>query len=72
MADTHDYETRTVRGDQLNGTMTLVGESGGLSSIYETRMGSLISVLLTVETEHGMLLLDPETEHLVLNEGTTP
>jgi hypothetical protein len=69
MTQTHDYTTKSIKGSDLDNTMTLVGESGGLSSIYDTRMGTLNPVLLTVETEHGMLLLDPDESYEVLDVG---
>lgn len=46
--------------------MRLVGASGGLSSIFDSRMSSLVTGLLTVETEHGMLLLDPDEQYDVI------
>jgi hypothetical protein len=41
MADTHDYETKSVLGKDLDETMILVGESGGLSAVYENKPSSL-------------------------------
>ena len=68
---TTEYPTKPVKGSLLDGEMTLVGESGGLSAIYDCRPNTLVDGLLTVETEHGMLLLDPDTEHNVLDvDGT--
>lgn len=64
---THDYPTRLVLGDDLNGSMTLVGESGGLSSIYSVSPSSSLPGLLVVETEHGPLYLDPDMEYDVLD-----
>lgn len=65
-AITHDYPTRQVRGDQLDATMTLVGESGGLSSVHETKPSNLAPGLLVVTTEHGPLYLDPDNCYPVL------
>ncbi len=32
---THDYKTKMVKGKDLNNTHVFVGESGGLSAVYE-------------------------------------
>ena len=66
MADTHDHDTRTVRGGALDETMVLVGESGGLSAVYEVGVSPLAVGLVAVRTEHAMLHLDPEKEREVL------
>lgn len=69
MADTHDYDTTDVRGDAVNDTHTLVGESGGLASVYENAAPSTIAPgLVIVQTEHGALLLDPDKTYPVLAE----
>lgn len=67
MSDTHDYDTKPVLGSRLDGTMTLVGESGGLSSIYRVTSSSAMPGLMMVETEHGPLYLDPDLEYDVLD-----
>lgn len=64
---THDYPTRLVFGRDLDGTMTLVGESGGLSSIYLTGPSNSFPGMVAVETEHGFLYLDPDDEYDVLD-----
>ena len=66
MAQTHDYETTPVRGDALDDTMVLVGESGGLSAVYDVGSSPFAAGLVAVRTEHGMLHLDPEKEYEVL------
>ncbi len=66
--DTHDYETTTVKGSDLNSTHVLVGESGGLSAIYEVHPSSFGFGLLDVRTEHGLLLLDPNAGFEVIAE----
>lgn len=66
MSDTHDYDTQLVQGSQLDGTMTLVGESGGLSSIYESSKSDLMMGMVVVTTEHGPLYLDPDESYSVL------
>lgn len=62
---THDHPVIEVLGSDLDSTMTLVGESGGLSSIYE--IGGLSMGLLVVETEHGFVHLDPDEHYAVLD-----
>ena len=61
-SDTHDYVTKQVPALDLDHTMVLVGESGGLSAIYDVRPNSLIDGFVTVETEHGPLVLDDDRE----------
>jgi hypothetical protein len=66
MSTAHEYPTRKVQGSDLDETMTLVGESGGLSSVYAE--GRSVPVgLISVETEHGFLYLDPDEEFDVLD-----
>ncbi len=69
---THEYPTRPVNTKDLNSTMVLVGESGGLSAIYEdAEESSAMRGLWRVETEHGPLYLDPDEDQDVLDpEGT--
>lgn len=71
MADTHDYDTESVLGSDLNSTHVLVGESGGLSAVYGAKPSSAMPGLMTVETEHGPLYLDPDCEYSVIAEPTT-
>lgn len=62
MGATHDYTTATVKVRDLNSTHVLVGESGGLSAVYDCGPSNFGFGLQGVETEHGMLLLDPDAE----------
>lgn len=62
MTTTHDYQTRTVLVSDLDGSHVLVGESGGLSAVYESGPSNFAHGLHGVETEHGYLLLDPDAE----------
>jgi hypothetical protein len=62
-----DYPTRIVEGSALDRTMTLVGESGGLSSIYGVSLSETMPGLLCVDTEHGPLYLSPDGEYDVLD-----
>jgi hypothetical protein len=63
---THDYPVRLVRGEDLDETMVLVGESGGLSAIYG-RGGSAFGGM-TVETEHGTLYVNHDDEYSVYDD----
>jgi hypothetical protein len=66
VSNTHDYETREVPVTELDSTMVLVGESGGLCAIYETQPSSAMPGLQRIETEHGALYLDPDESATVL------
>ena len=68
---THDYPTREVAGRDINSTMVLVGESGGLSAIYDIEPSFAMPGLLTAGTEHGTLYLDPDEVYNVYDAGTT-
>jgi len=78
MSDTHDYNTKKVLGKNLTNEHVLVGESGGLSAIYELEPSSAMPGFMRVETEHGPLYLDPDEFYDVLDEqpggplSTTP
>jgi len=63
------HPTRKVRGSDLDNTMVLVGESGGLSAIYDNGPSSAMPGLALVETEHGPLYLDPDQEYDVYDEA---
>lgn len=65
---THDYDTALVRADTLNSTHVLVGESGGLSAIYDVRPCRSRALMdkVEVETEHGVLYFDRHAEMTVL------
>jgi hypothetical protein len=66
VATTHDYLTAPALGRQLTSEHVLVGDSGGLSAIYEVQPSSLLQGMLRVETEHGPLYLDPDEHYSVL------
>ena len=56
-----------VHPEDLDNTMTLVGECGGLSSIIgDCGPSDAMPGLYRIETEHGALYLDPEEEVAVL------
>lgn len=61
------HATRPVLGSDLDNTMVLVGDSGGLSAIYEVGNSAVMSHMLVVETEHGPLYLDPTERYAVLD-----
>lgn len=65
MAATHDYETTLVPGADLTADLTLVGECGGLSAIFDVSASQVPWV--RVKTEHGPLYLDPEHLYEVLS-----
>lgn len=46
----------------LTGGDVMIGDAGGTSLVHEIRPGSLLPGFVTVETEHGTLLLDDEPE----------
>lgn len=68
MSDTHDYNTKKVPGSDLTNEHVLVGESGGLSAIYESGPSGSMPGFMRVETEHGPLYLDPDEFYDVLDE----
>lgn len=57
MAATHDYATEKVEAAELDNTMTLVGECGGLSSILKVYKNLNDDLLIFVNTEHGQLTM---------------
>lgn len=60
MSATHDYPAKLIPAKRLDGTHVLVGQSGGLSAVYEVNDGAMGG--LAVDTEHGTLYLNPEDE----------
>ena len=62
----HDYATRQVAALDLDSTMVLVGQSGGLSAIYDVRR-TAVNGMVSVETEHGFLNLDVDDTYDVLD-----
>ena len=65
MSDTHDHPTKPVLGKDLNETHVLIGESGGMSAVYEVEPSNLVLGCLVVTTEHGPLYLDPDESYEV-------
>jgi hypothetical protein len=51
MAATHDYDTELVYARDFSSSMVLVGESGGLSAIYEVEPSDIMFGLIVVTTD---------------------
>ena len=64
MNQTHEYTTIALCALQLDHTCVLVGESGGLSAVYEARPTATFDV--ETVTEHGTMVVPPETLFSVL------
>lgn len=64
---THDYEVRQIKVRDLDSTCVLVGESGGLSAVYNCGTSSVMAGCCVVETEHGSLYMDSDELVEVLN-----
>lgn len=58
-------------GSALESGDVLIGESGGLSMVYEVAPSSSLPGLLAVETEHGFLYLDPDSEFEIVDEKSS-
>lgn len=69
MSGTAFPPTIEVLGMNLGSHHTLVGESGGRSAIYSVKESAIAPGLLQVETEHGVLLLDPLKSYLVIDDA---
>jgi hypothetical protein len=67
VTDTHDYKTKILRADELNSTHVLVGDSGGLSAIYDSEL-THDGTQLRLETEHCSFYADMDEEFFVLDE----
>jgi hypothetical protein len=64
---THDYRTQDVAASTLTSRDVLVGESGGLSAVYDSYPSAEMPGCLAVETEHGTLYLDGDEDCTVLH-----
>lgn len=64
---THDYATKQVLGRDLTGDHVLVGESGGLSALFSAPTSGYTRTSMIVDTEHGMLIVDPGHSYDVLD-----
>ncbi len=72
VTEVHTYNTQSILGENLNETHVLVGESGGLTAIYDRPrvLRSALTPELTIwaiETEHGHMVIDPERVYEVLD-----
>jgi hypothetical protein len=66
MSATHDYTTLVLPAHNLTLQHTLVGESGGLSAVYNVEPSSAMPGCLAIETEHGYLYAVADAEVVVL------
>jgi hypothetical protein len=59
MTTTHDHDTLPVKPADLDPSMVIVGECGGLSAIFEApEESNVLPGHYLVTTEHGNLYLD--------------
>lgn len=67
--EVHTHPTRDVPPLELDSTMVLVGECGGLSAVIgDVRTEAAKKYgFVRVETEHGLLYLDPDKPAPVLD-----
>lgn len=72
MSEAHDYKTKMVKVTALNGTHVIVGECGGLSAVFDVEPSNAIPGLYRIESEHGVLYLDPDQKIQVLAEDDEP
>lgn len=63
MSQTHDYTTIKLCALQLDKKCVLVGQSGGLSAVYETHY---LGWDVTIVTEHGRMVVAPDATFDVL------
>lgn len=68
------YPTLSKAALDLTGGDVLLGDAGGTTTVHETRHNSLIPGFVSVETEHGYLVLDEDRDitFAVIDETTTP
>ena len=67
----NQHSTKKIAATDIDETMILVGESGGLSAVYEVQPSSLLPGMIHVFTEHGPLYLDSDIEYLILDKEET-
>ena len=72
MSEAHDYKTKMVKVTALNGTHVIVGDCGGLSAVFDVEPSTAIPGLYRIESEHGVLYLDPDQKIQVLDEFDEP
>jgi hypothetical protein len=53
-------KTKTIRAANLTGGETLVGNSEGLSIVYQVDPSNLMMGCVAIETEHGTLYMDED------------
>lgn len=65
-ATERNHDTIEVLAKDLDSTHVLVGESGGLSAVYDVEPSYIMPGCVAVETEHGTLYLDADDACAVL------
>lgn len=60
---------KLITASELNSTHVLIGESGGLSAVYDVYTSYSFGGL-AVETEHGTIYVDADDEITVIAEET--
>lgn len=65
MTEVHTHDTVLLPVSNLTLQHTLVGESGGLSAVYDVTFSAALGQFV-VETEHGYLHVAPDAEMTVL------
>lgn len=63
----HGYDTQDIPITLLSSSDTLVGESGGLSSVFGAAPSNVMQGMWSVDTEHGTLYLDEDLTVTVLD-----
>lgn len=66
MSETHTHDTEFVPVMSLTSMDVLVGESGGLSAVYNVEPSNVMMGCLAVETEHGTLYLDADDDEILV------
>jgi hypothetical protein len=62
----HDYDYEIVNAANIADTDVLIGESGGLSAIYEIERSALMEGMIVCYTEHGALYLDQDLDYCII------
>lgn len=60
MREKFDYAVKSVRVMDLTPQHVMVGESGGLSAVYDCFPSIVMKDCMVVETEHGSLYLESD------------
>lgn len=65
-SEVHTHDTEFVPVMSLTSMDVLVGESGGLSAVYNVEPSNVMMGCLAVETEHGTLYLDADEDTIAV------